>query len=117
MIHVYYHAIWQNEEKKSCTSRKIRMVKHVLTLLPFRNIVEQQLIDSDSNDFFLNNRLSEWQKQPYVGTLSSRRKSGRRTIRSQDEIEAAILDSCRTPIVQHWIMVKARLGLILFGST
>jgi predicted transcriptional regulator len=30
------------------------------------------------------------------------------------EIEASILESCRTPTVQHWIMVKARLGYDTF---
>ncbi len=29
-------------------------------------------------------------------------------------IMAAILDACRTPSVQHWIMVKARLGYNTF---
>ena len=29
-------------------------------------------------------------------------------------IIAAILDACRTPSVQHWIMVKARLGYDTF---
>jgi len=93
------------------------MVKHILTLLLFRNIVSQQLIESDPSDFFLNNRLYEWQKQYHVETLPTlplRRKSVRRAIRSQYEIEAAILDSCRTPTVQHWIMVKARLGYDTF---
>ncbi len=30
------------------------------------------------------------------------------------EIEASILESCRSPNVQHWIMVKARLGYDTF---
>ncbi|MGI0091937.1 MAG: winged helix-turn-helix domain-containing protein [Nitrososphaerales archaeon] len=34
----------------------------------------------------------------------------RRGIRPQKEIVAAILDACRTPTVEHWILVKARLG-------
>jgi predicted transcriptional regulator len=38
----------------------------------------------------------------------------RRVIRSQDTIVAAILEACRTPTVQHWIMVKARLGYDTF---
>ena len=29
-------------------------------------------------------------------------------------IVAAILEACRTPSVQHWIMVKARLGYDTF---
>lgn len=77
----------------------------------------QRLIESRPSDLFLNNRLYGWQKQTSVEVLPAlplRRKSGKRAIRSQDEIEAAILDSCRTPIVQHWIMVKARLGYDTF---
>ena len=38
----------------------------------------------------------------------------RRGIRSQPAILAAILEACRTPCVQHWIMVKARLGYDTF---
>jgi predicted transcriptional regulator len=38
----------------------------------------------------------------------------RRVIRSQDTILVAILETCRTPTVQHWIMVKARLGYDTF---
>lgn len=38
----------------------------------------------------------------------------RRVIRSQPTILAAILEACRTPCVQHWIMVKARLGYDTF---
>jgi predicted transcriptional regulator len=38
----------------------------------------------------------------------------RRVIRSQPAILAAILEACRTPCVQHWIMVKARLGYDTF---
>jgi predicted transcriptional regulator len=38
----------------------------------------------------------------------------KRVIRPQSLIVAAILDACRTPSVQHWIMVKARLGYDTF---
>jgi predicted transcriptional regulator len=38
----------------------------------------------------------------------------RREVRSQDVILLAILEACRTPTVQHWIMVKARLGYDTF---
>ncbi|HYB04762.1 MAG TPA: winged helix-turn-helix domain-containing protein [Nitrososphaerales archaeon] len=42
------------------------------------------------------------------------KRGQRRAVRSQEEIEASILESCRTPNVQHWIMVKARLGYDTF---
>ncbi len=35
-------------------------------------------------------------------------------VRSQNTIVKAILEACRTPTVQHWIMVKARLGYDTF---
>lgn len=35
-------------------------------------------------------------------------------MRSQKSITTAILEACRTPTVQHWIMVKARLGYDTF---
>jgi predicted transcriptional regulator len=38
----------------------------------------------------------------------------RREVRSQQVILLAILEACRTPTVQHWIMVKARLGYDTF---
>lgn len=38
----------------------------------------------------------------------------RREVRSQEVILVAILEACRTPTVQHWIMVKARLGYDTF---
>jgi predicted transcriptional regulator len=38
----------------------------------------------------------------------------RREVRSQEVILLAILEACRTPTVQHWIMVKARLGYDTF---
>ena len=42
------------------------------------------------------------------------RHKNRKAVRSQVAIEAAILNACRTPTVQHWIMVKARLGYDTF---
>ena len=50
-------------------------------------------------------------------TRSSTHLSGerhKRLIRSQVAIVTAILESCRSPNVQHWIMVKARLGYETF---
>ena len=38
----------------------------------------------------------------------------KRSVRSQNAIVAAILDACRTPTVQHWVMIKARLGYDTF---
>ena len=35
-------------------------------------------------------------------------------VRSQETIVVAILEACRTPTVQHWIMVQARLGYDTF---
>jgi predicted transcriptional regulator len=46
--------------------------------------------------------------------LPSGPRRSRKAVRSQDKIVAAILDACRTPTVQHWIMVKARLGYDTF---
>jgi predicted transcriptional regulator len=41
-------------------------------------------------------------------------KRRRRAVRPQRLIVKAILEACRTPTVQHWIMVKARLGYDTF---
>jgi len=37
-------------------------------------------------------------------------KRRKRAVRPQRLILMAILEACRTPTLQHWIMVKARLG-------
>ena len=38
----------------------------------------------------------------------------KKPVRSQNTITRAILEACRTPTVQHWIMVRARLGYETF---
>jgi predicted transcriptional regulator len=55
----------------------------------------------------------QFTKFPTLPALPQRR-TNRRPVRSQNTIEAAILDACRTPTVQHWVMVKARLGYDTF---
>ena len=37
-------------------------------------------------------------------------------MRSKDTIQIAILEACKTPSVEHWIMIKARLGYETFWS-
>ena len=51
---------------------------------------------------------------PALPLLPERRRATRKAVRSQREIQVAILDACRVPTVQHWIMVKARLGYDTF---
>ena len=41
-------------------------------------------------------------------------KRRRRAVRSQQSILIAVLEACRTPTLQHWVMVKARLGYDTF---
>jgi|SRR5579875_3352964 len=43
--------------------------------------------------------------------IHARRK---KPVRSHNAIVRAILEACRTPTVQHWIMVRARLGYETF---
>lgn len=38
----------------------------------------------------------------------------KKPVRSKSTITRAILEACRTPTVQHWIMVRARLGYETF---
>jgi predicted transcriptional regulator len=47
-----------------------------------------------------------------LDTLVHQKK--KRVIRPRRMIVAAILEACRTPTVQHWIMVRARLGYDTF---
>jgi len=49
--------------------------------------------------------------------LRTRMKSRRgRKVRPKTKIVIAILEACRTPSVEHWIMIKARLGYETFWS-
>jgi predicted transcriptional regulator len=52
--------------------------------------------------------------QTVLPTLPLQIRRHRRAVRSQRSILLAILEACRTPTVQHWIMVKARLGYDTF---
>ena len=45
--------------------------------------------------------------------LRMRSRKGRK-IRPRSKILIAILEACRTPSVEHWIMIKARLGYETF---
>lgn len=54
---------------------------------------------------------SEFERFDLDVLVHQRRK---RIIRPQRQIVTAILDACRTPSVQYWIMVKARLGYDTF---
>lgn len=65
-----------------------------------------------------NRQLTVLRPQP-IGSQSSemylhKQRRQRRPVRSQRSIQIAILEACRTPTVQHWIMVKARLGYDTF---
>jgi predicted transcriptional regulator len=52
--------------------------------------------------------------QTVLPSLPLQIRRHRRAVRSQRSIMLAILEACRTPTVQHWIMVKARLGYDTF---
>jgi predicted transcriptional regulator len=45
--------------------------------------------------------------------MRMRSRKGRK-IRPRSKILIAILEACRTPSVEHWIMIKARLGYETF---
>ncbi|MHB1907430.1 MAG: winged helix-turn-helix domain-containing protein [Nitrososphaerales archaeon] len=47
--------------------------------------------------------------------LRMRSRRGRK-IRPRNAILIAILEACRTPSVEHWIMIKARLGYETFWT-
>ncbi|MGI0078912.1 MAG: winged helix-turn-helix domain-containing protein [Nitrososphaerales archaeon] len=56
-----------------------------------------------------------WSKFDLLIKNRLRSRKGR-TVRSQDTIQMAILEACRSPSVEHWIMIKARLGYETFWS-
>jgi predicted transcriptional regulator len=57
----------------------------------------------------------ESQQEPIQGN-DKRIAKRSRIVRSQNQIIVAILEACRTPSVQHWIMIKARLGYETFWT-
>ncbi len=68
------------------------------------------------------NKTSPIPKVEYNGQSSTfdaliqrrmRSRKGRK-IRPRSKILIAILEACRTPSVEHWIMIKARLGYETF---
>ncbi len=68
-----------------------------------------------------SNTILEIQRQtvsqslaPFADFDSLMHQRKRHMVRSQNTIVKAILEACRTPTVQHWIMVKARLGYDTF---
>lgn len=60
-------------------------------------------------------RQINWSKFDLLIKNRLRSRKGR-TVRSQDTIQMAILEACRSPSVEHWIMIKARLGYETFWS-
>jgi predicted transcriptional regulator len=51
----------------------------------------------------------------FESLIQSRMRSRKgRKIRPRNKILIAILEACRTPSVEHWIMIKARLGYETF---
>jgi predicted transcriptional regulator len=67
---------------------------------------------------FEGNAQNLGSQEPYLNIdsliqLRMRSRKGRK-IRPRNKILIAILEACRTPSVEHWIMIKARLGYETF---
>jgi predicted transcriptional regulator len=77
--------------------------------------LQQQILEIKSELEIPSITFDAWERHPLLPlpTLPARR-TGRKAVRSQLEIEASILETCRAANVQHWIMVKARLGYDTF---
>jgi predicted transcriptional regulator len=74
-------------------------------------IQTQTLLGAMQSAQSIGNRFRSVSSEEFNYLFTRRR---RRVVRPQKLIMAAILDACRTPTVQHWIMVKARLGYDTF---
>jgi predicted transcriptional regulator len=87
-----------------------------LRFLEIPQLQQQSESGSSSQSFFVE--VPSTFHVPHAEKLPAlplgRRKKCRKAVRSQSAIEFAILDACRTPTVQHWVMVKARLGYDTF---
>lgn len=59
------------------------------------------------------NLTSEFPSGRFEALLKSRPK---KPLRTQNAIVTAILEACRTPCVEHWILVKARIGYSTFQA-
>lgn len=69
---------------------------------------------SEERNKGINGRIN-WSKFDIMIKNRLRARKGR-TVRSQDSIQIAILEACRSPSVEHWIMIKARLGYETFWA-
>lgn len=64
--------------------------------------------DPSSDDF-------EFDKERFEALIQSRMRSRKgRKIRPRNRILIDMLEACRTPAIEHWIMIKARLGYETF---
>ena len=66
-----------------------------------------------SSSFVEGDGKSDWAKFEFMIKERIKARKGR-LVRSQNKIIIAILEACRTPSVEHWIMIKARLGYQTF---
>jgi predicted transcriptional regulator len=60
-----------------------------------------------------DNDYEEYSRIDSLIQMRMRSRKGRK-IRPRSKILIAILEACRTPSVEHWIMIKARLGYETF---
>ena len=84
------------------------IVKEILSEITFSNAKKIDIFPSARE-------VSQGQYDLLQNTTEKIRKRAR-IVRSQNEIIIAILEACRAPSVQHWIMIKARLGYETFWT-
>jgi len=88
------------------------MIKPNELFIHLRNIMQEQELSELKSGTGLLADFHMWGGESLMPSIQLPVK--RKGIRSQMEIEVSILDSCRTANVQHWVMVKARLGYDTF---
>jgi predicted transcriptional regulator len=80
------------------------------------------ILSSDEDTKFLGAEATgaeghSWYYPDLDELIQSRMRSRKgRKIRPRSKILIAILEACRTPSVEHWIMIKARLGYETFWT-
>ena len=109
-------------ESKNLYSGKVSRVFEFLKVLDEDSpIDDKEVVDSMLAEINFSNKPAKAQNispPPQIpidrAVLDNRKKS--RIVRSQNEIIISILNSCKTPSVQHSVMIKSRLGYETFWT-
>lgn len=77
----------------------------------------EHIPSSSEKDAHLSHRVKMDNLESFSSLVQTRMRSRKgRKIRPRKRILIEILEACRTPAIEHWIMIKARLGYETFWT-